>query len=240
MSDDVRPGVASLANMVADLPCAVCGKQSAHVELVSTGELPTAWAEWDRRRLEPYKRHHDLSQWRFVYDGPASGSGDGHDINVAEAARIAAAFTPPVRACRVHYDAGFYDSAGLCDRCDVPYCREHWRVTASGTGICPLGPYQEPRSTLVTRRLVTPRHRAFEANGAMLRGMPDRARLSIMHGRNVGSKSARREYVSMNDWFSPEACALGLQEARQLYERLSRGDKLPPYNPEGSSSSPAK
>jgi hypothetical protein len=37
----------------------------------------------------------------------------------------------------------------------------------------------------------------------------------------------------MNDVFSPEAHALGLQEARQLYERLSRGDRLPPYYPEG-------
>ena len=170
MSDDVRAGVAPLASMVADLPCAVCGKQLAHVELVAPGELPTVWAEWDRRRQESYKRHHDPSQWRFIYDGPASGSGDGHDINIAEAARIAAAFSPPVRACRVPDDAGFYDSAGLCDRCDVPYCREHWHVTASGTGTCPSGhtkslhPHWLPDDWL--------RHdRAFEANGAILRGL---------------------------------------------------------------------
>jgi hypothetical protein len=37
----------------------------------------------------------------------------------------------------------------------------------------------------------------------------------------------------MNDVFSPEAHALGLQEAHQLYERLSRGDRLPSYRPEG-------
>lgn len=37
----------------------------------------------------------------------------------------------------------------------------------------------------------------------------------------------------MNDAFSPEAHALGLQEAHLLYERLSRGDRLPPYCPEG-------
>ena len=43
--------------------------------------------------------------------------------------RITAAFTPLIRAARVHNDARFYDSAGLCDRCDVPYCRETWHVT---------------------------------------------------------------------------------------------------------------
>ena len=110
--------------MVASLPCAVCGRQSAHVELVAPGEVPAGWAEWDSRRQESYRRFHDLASWRFIYDGPAAGSGDGHDIGAAEAARITAAFTPPVRAARVHDDAGFYDSAGLCDRCDVPYCRE--------------------------------------------------------------------------------------------------------------------
>jgi hypothetical protein len=153
MPDDVRPGVAPLASMVADLPCAVCGKQSAHVELVAPGELPAGWAEWDRRRQESYKRHHDPTQWQFIYDGPASGSGDGHDISIVEAARIAAAFTPPVRVCRVHDDARFYDSAGLLPRTlardRIPYRN------------LPLGPYQEPRSTLVTRRLVTLRHRVL-------------------------------------------------------------------------------
>lgn len=44
-----------------------------------------------------------------------------------------------IRAARVHDDAGFYDSAGPCDQCDVPYCRDHWHVTASGTGTCPQG-----------------------------------------------------------------------------------------------------
>lgn len=139
MSGDARPGAAPLASMVADLPCAVCGKQSAHVELVAPGELPAGWTDWDSRRQESYNRYHDPGRWRFIYDGPAAGSGDGYDVDVEEAARIAAAFTPPVRAARVHDDAGFYDSAGLCDRCDVPYCREHWRVTASGTGTCPRG-----------------------------------------------------------------------------------------------------
>jgi hypothetical protein len=88
---------------------------------------------------ESYTRHHDPERWRFIYDGPAAGSGDRHDIDVLEAVRIAAAFTPPVHAARVHDDARFYDTAGLCDLCDVPYCREHCQVTASCTGTCPQG-----------------------------------------------------------------------------------------------------
>ena len=139
MSGDARTGTAPLASMVADLPCAICGKQSAHVELVAPGELPARWTDWDGRRQESYSRYHDPSRWRFIYDGPAAGSGDGRNIEAAEAARITAAFTPPVCAARVDDDAGFYDSAGLCGQCDLPYCREHWRVTVSGTGTCPRG-----------------------------------------------------------------------------------------------------
>jgi len=66
--------------MVADLPCAVCGKQSAHVELVAPGDLPAGWMDWDSRRQESYHRHHDPGRWRLIYDGPAAGSGDGHAV----------------------------------------------------------------------------------------------------------------------------------------------------------------
>jgi len=82
--------------MVADPPCAACGRQSAHVELVAPGDLPAQWAEWDARRRATYEELHDAGRWRFIYDGPAAGSGDGHDIGEAEAAVITAAFTPPV------------------------------------------------------------------------------------------------------------------------------------------------
>ena len=119
------------------MPCAVCAKQSAHVELASPGELPAGWTNWDRRRQESHSRHHDAGRWRFVYDGPAAGSGDGHDIDASEVARITAAFSPPVRAFRVHNDAGFYYNTGLYDWCDMPYCSDHRHVNASGTGTCP-------------------------------------------------------------------------------------------------------
>ena len=65
--------------MVADLPCTVCGTQSAHVELVTPGELPAGWADWDSQRQESYTWHHDPGRWRFMYDDPATGSGDGYD-----------------------------------------------------------------------------------------------------------------------------------------------------------------
>lgn len=106
MSGDAWLDAWPLASVAADLPCAMCGKQSAHVELISPGELPAGWSRWDSPRQDPI-------QWRFIYDGPASNNGDGHDIDVAEAARITAAYIPPVRVARVHH-AGFYDSAGLC------------------------------------------------------------------------------------------------------------------------------
>jgi hypothetical protein len=123
--------------MVADLPCAVCSRQSAHVELVAPGTLPAQWAEWDARRQATYEELHDAGRWRFIYEGPAAGSGDGYDISEAEAAVITAAFTPPVSAARVHDDAGLYDNAGICGPCgDLPYCQRHWHVTQSGLGTC--------------------------------------------------------------------------------------------------------
>jgi len=129
--------------MIADLPCAVCGTPSAHAEVVAPGGLPAAWAEWGERRREIYVQYHDPRRWRWIYEGPAAGDGGGgSDVGQEEAARIIAAFTPPVTAARVRaFDgAGLYDCAGICGECgDLPYCRDHWRVTASGFGTCPRG-----------------------------------------------------------------------------------------------------
>jgi hypothetical protein len=140
MSDEVQPVSAPPASMIASLPCAVCGEQSAHVELVAPGSLPAGWAQWDVRRQATYKQFHDASWWRFIYDGPAAGSGSGHDISDAEAAKITEVFMPPVTAVRVHDVSGFYDNAGICGPCgDVPYCRQHWHVSQSALGTCPRG-----------------------------------------------------------------------------------------------------
>jgi hypothetical protein len=86
--------------MVADLPCAECGRQSAHVELVAPGDLSALWAEWDARRQATYEKLHDAGRWRFIYDGPAAGSGGGHDISEAGAAVITAAVTTSLRRLR--------------------------------------------------------------------------------------------------------------------------------------------
>src|ERR1700726_2864586 len=83
MSGKPQPVGPGQHGMVADLPCAACGRQSAHVELVAPGDLPAQWAEWDARRRAAYEELHDAGRWRFIYDGPAAGSGDGHDITEA-------------------------------------------------------------------------------------------------------------------------------------------------------------
>ena len=51
---------------------------------------------------------------------------------------IAQAFRPPLCFAQVH-TAGFYDDAGFCQDCDVPYCYRHWQVSESGYGYCPRG-----------------------------------------------------------------------------------------------------
>jgi hypothetical protein len=69
MSGDGRPTATQLASMVADLPRALCAKQSAHVELFAPGDLPSGWAQWDARHLESYNRYHEPTRWRVIYDG---------------------------------------------------------------------------------------------------------------------------------------------------------------------------
>jgi hypothetical protein len=50
--------------------------------------------------------------------------------------------TPPCAVCgtpaQVH-TAGFYDDAGFCRDCGVPYCYRHWQVSETGYGYCPRG-----------------------------------------------------------------------------------------------------
>jgi len=56
MSADARPGTAPLASMVADLPCSMCGKQSADVEREhgSVKDQPKLASRISRSRV-PYK-----------------------------------------------------------------------------------------------------------------------------------------------------------------------------------------
>ena len=70
--------------------------------------------------------------------GVATYNGYGNPIDAARAGRIALAFRPPLCFAQVHL-AGFYDDAGFCADCDVPYCYRHWHVSGTGYGYCPRG-----------------------------------------------------------------------------------------------------
>lgn len=54
--------------MLAVPPCVVCGLPSARLELVSPGQLPAEWDQWDDGRREVFQRHRDLDRWRLLFD----------------------------------------------------------------------------------------------------------------------------------------------------------------------------
>ena len=76
--------------------------------------------------------------WHLIAIGPADGSLYGVPIDAARAGQIAWALRPPLRFAQVH-QAGLYDDAGFCDRCDAAYCYYHWNAIDSGYGWCPRG-----------------------------------------------------------------------------------------------------
>jgi hypothetical protein len=77
-------------------------------------------------------------QWYLIVDGVACGNGYGDPISAGGAGRIAQAFRLPLRFDQVR-TAGFYDDAGFCADCGVPYCARHWHVSDTEYGHCPLG-----------------------------------------------------------------------------------------------------
>jgi hypothetical protein len=83
-------------------------------------------------------RHRDPRQWYLILDGVAAGNGYRNGISAGEAGRIARAFRLPLRFDRVR-TAGFYDDAGFCDQCEMPYCYRHWHVSQTRYGTCPRG-----------------------------------------------------------------------------------------------------
>ena len=124
--------------MVVRPACVVCGSPGARIELVAPGELPAEWERWDSDRRESFRRYRDDDQWWLLLEGIVAGNGLGDAITAERAARIAEAFGAPHSYDRVH-GAGFYDDAGFCATCGVPYCSRHWHVTRSGYGYCPEG-----------------------------------------------------------------------------------------------------
>ena len=126
------------SGMVATPPCAVCGSPSARVELVAPGGLPADRGQPQENRNHGHLHLRGRDHWLLLYSGPAAGNGSGDVISADRAAVIAQAFREPYTYARVH-TAGFYDDAGFCERCKVPYCSRHWRVSGVGVGHCPQG-----------------------------------------------------------------------------------------------------
>jgi hypothetical protein len=124
--------------MVAALRCAVCGSDSGRVELVAPGQLPAAWAEWKVDTREVFETYHDPTMWRLLFEGIEGGNGLGDDITLVRAERIADAFKQPYSYASIER-AGFYDDAGYCGPCDLPYCYQHWGAPVTGYGHCPNG-----------------------------------------------------------------------------------------------------
>jgi hypothetical protein len=124
--------------MVAALQCAVCGSGSGRVELVAPGQLPAAWARWGDDTRAVFNEYHDAAKWRLLFEGIEAGNGLGSDLSQTEAERIANAFEQPYNYESIH-QVGFYDDAGYCGPCDLPYCYEHWGAPVAGYGHCPNG-----------------------------------------------------------------------------------------------------
>ncbi|MEO3772155.1 hypothetical protein [Micromonospora sp. B9E7] len=130
-----------LQAFVAEPPCAVCGRPAAHVELVAPASQPADWQRWSPQQRDAYnaaRQRHDDQQWWLLFSGIEAGNGSGRPVDLAEAQRIANAFTQPYRYAAVA-SAGFYDDAGFCGQCDAPYCYHHWNVSNTGYGACPQG-----------------------------------------------------------------------------------------------------
>ncbi len=124
--------------MVVAPPCAVCGTPSARIELVAPGEFPAEWEQWDSRRQGSFLLHREPERWHLFLKGVATENGHGGDpVDASEAERIIKAFRLPLTFAQVR-TAGFYDDAGFCADCSVPYCARHWHMSQTGYGHCPL------------------------------------------------------------------------------------------------------
>jgi len=96
--------------------CAVCERVSASVEVDALAD----------------------GQWRLRFVGIEAGNGSGDVIATERARALIEVLTPPIDVDRLD-DLGFYDDAGICRDCQVPYCAEHWSVSVSGYGRCANG-----------------------------------------------------------------------------------------------------
>ncbi|MGI5231128.1 hypothetical protein [Actinoallomurus sp. CA-142502] len=102
------------------------------------GLRPHDFHEWPASRRVTYDEYRRAEEWHLLFEGVVAGNGLGSHIQAERAAAIAEAFAVPWTFARVH-TAEFYDDAGFCPACDVPYCFDHWNVSVSGYGRCPHG-----------------------------------------------------------------------------------------------------
>jgi len=108
------------------------------IELVAPGHFPAEWEQWPSTVRASIVRQREPGQWYLLFKGVATYNGYGDPLDASRAGQIAQAFRPPLCFAQVH-TAGFYDDAGFCQDCDVPYCYRHWQVSQSGYGYCPRG-----------------------------------------------------------------------------------------------------
>jgi hypothetical protein len=116
----------------------VCGEAASSIELVPPGGLPSVWNQWDRETRESFERRRGTELWWLLYEGVDTFNGMGDETTAERAADITAAFAGRLDYARIRA-AGFYDDAGLCAQCNVPYCHKHWSVDRGGYGRCPEG-----------------------------------------------------------------------------------------------------
>ena len=142
MSEDTRDGAApekrQAVAFIINPPCAVCGKPSAHMELVPPGDLPSRFPTWKPELQETFHKYHDPSKWRWLFEGSVTYNGLGSDITEEQAATETWAFSEPFEAWRLR-EVECERGAGFCARCELFYCEGHWNSSVTGYGKCPEG-----------------------------------------------------------------------------------------------------
>ena len=83
-------------------------------------------------------RRREPGQWYLLFQALPPATATATPSAPAAAGRITQASRPALCFAQVQ-TAGFYDDAGFCRDCDVPYCCPHWHVSESGYGYCPRG-----------------------------------------------------------------------------------------------------
>ena len=124
--------------IVVTPPCAACRTPATRIELVAPGQPPAQWEQWPGTLRDSIAQRREPGQWHLLVQGITACNGYGDPIDAARAGQIAWAFRPPLRFAQVR-TAGFYDDAGFCQDCEVPYCYQHWHLSDTGYGYCPRG-----------------------------------------------------------------------------------------------------